>query len=57
VAEPLVVEVNVVPHKDDHQPAVLLQLPYGYVVLRPVDARRVAKMLTETASEAEALQN
>lgn len=47
------VECGVVPHPSG-TPGVLLQLPDGFVVMRPEDARRVAAMLTETAEEAEA---
>lgn len=35
------------------RPAVLLQLPHGHVLMKPADARRVAGLLTETASELE----
>lgn len=48
------VEVSVVRHaRTPNGLGVLLQLPTGYVVMRPEDARELAATLTETAEEAE----
>lgn len=47
------IETRVVPNKFDGSAGVLLQLPGGWVVLRPDDARTVAQLLTITAEEAE----
>lgn len=49
----ILVEVGVAPFPVDGEPAVVLQLPDGYVILRPEDAREVARMLTLTSFEAE----
>ena len=37
----------------DGEPAVLLQLPQGWVVMRPGDAQEVAQMLIQAAEECE----
>ena len=53
-ATDLEVEVGVVRHeRTANKLGVLLQLPDGYVVMRPEDARTLAAVLTETAEEAE----
>lgn len=47
-------QVEVRPARDPAgRPAVLLQLPDGYVTLLPADTRRVARMLTDAAEEVE----
>jgi len=45
------VETSVVIHAGE--PRVLLQLPYGHIVVRPEDARQIAAQLTMTAEDAE----
>lgn len=37
----------------DGKPAVLLQLPYGHVVMWPDDARQVAAQITMSAEDAD----
>jgi hypothetical protein len=50
------VEVSPVVAPDgDRPPMVLLQLPYGYLIVSPDDARRVGSMLIDTADEVEGI--
>lgn len=51
------VELSIVPHPDDGSPGVLLQLPDGYIIMRPSGAKALAALLIETASDADASQN
>lgn len=51
------IETSVKPFPRDGSPAVLLQLPSGFVIIKPEDARRVAQQLIDTAAEADARQN
>lgn len=50
------IQTGVVPFPSDGLPAVLLQLPNGYVVVRPADARDLADQLYVRAGEADARQ-
>jgi len=45
------IEVRAVPYPEAGGEGVLLQLPDGFVLLKPADARRVADMLQDVAGE------
>lgn len=45
------VEVRTVPHPSDGTPAVLLQLPDGFIIMRSKGAREVGQLLLKVAEE------